>query len=293
MLDINAYLNSRRDLVDAAISLAVGDGSVPETLCRAMCYSLKAKGKRLRPILVIAGAEAVGGDAKRVMPVCVAIEMIHTFSLIHDDLPAMDNDSLRRGVPTNHRVFGEAMALLAGDGLLAEAFSVLARADGADPCAVITTIRDIADATGGRGMTGGQATDILATGRRIGERELTDLHLSKTGALIRASCTAGARLSGASDDQIAALSQYGEALGLAFQIADDILDIEGIEKEIGKDVGSDESKAKATFPSVIGMEESKRRAASLAEKAQAALSRFDDRAEPLRLIARYVIERKK
>lgn len=293
-MELRLYLEERRRWVEALLLSSIDDSAIPATLARAMRYSLEAGGKRLRPILVIAGAEAVGGTVDRVMPAAVALEMIHTFSLIHDDLPAMDDDSLRRGKPTNHKVYGEAMAILAGDGLLAEAFYVLTRScDGIDPQSVLGTIHDIAWATGARGMTGGQAIDMEATGKRIGERELTTLHLSKTGALIKASCTAGARLCGASSSQLTSLTRYGEAIGLAFQITDDILDIVGDETEIGKDKGSDDAKGKSTYPAVIGIEASRSRAVALVDLAITSLASFDDRAEPLRLIARYVVERKK
>ncbi|MFH0800238.1 MAG: farnesyl diphosphate synthase [Pseudomonadota bacterium] len=292
-MDLKSYLNERRERVEGVLSRSIGDNDIPETLRRAMSYSLEAGGKRLRPILVIAGAEAVGGEESKVMRAAVAMEMIHTFSLIHDDLPAMDDDSLRRGKPTNHKVFGEAQAILAGDGLLAEAFYFLASdGSGLNSAALVETIRDIAAATGGRGMTGGQAVDVEATGRQVKEEDLTRLHLMKTGALITASVTAGARLSGASREEIESLERYGKAVGLAFQIADDVLDIEGDQTELGKDVGSDVSKGKSTYPAVIGLEASKRKAASLVDQAVAALARFDNRAEPLRLIARYIVERK-
>ena len=293
-MDLKTYLAERKQWVEAALNRSLADEAVPAKLAEAMRYSLDAGGKRLRPVLVIAGAEAVGGQADRVMHAAVALEMIHTYSLIHDDLPAMDDDSLRRGKPTNHKVFGEAMAILAGDGLLAEAFSVLAgTAGGDDPRLVVEVIREIADATGGRGMTGGQAIDMESTGKRIGEAELTRLHRYKTGALLRVATTSGARLCGASDGELAALTRYGEAIGLAFQIADDILDIEGDEAELGKDIGSDEAKGKSTYPAIIGLEASRRQAAALVDQAVAALASFDHRAEPLRLIARYIVERKK
>lgn len=293
-MDLKAYLNERRQWVEAALSRSLEDASIPDTLAKSMLYSLNAGGKRLRPVLVMAGAEAVGGSADRVMHAAVALEMIHTFSLIHDDLPAMDDDSLRRGKPTNHKVFGEATAILAGDGLLAEAFYVLSNSSGvSDAYALLDVVREVASATGGRGMTGGQLIDIEATGKSIDEAQLTKLHLYKTGALLRASVTVGARLCGATVDQIDALTRYGECIGLAFQIADDILDIEGDEATLGKDIGSDTAKGKSTFPAIIGLDASRRQAAALTEQAIAALSNFDVRAEPLKLIAGYIVERKK
>lgn len=293
-MDLAAYLDERKQWVEAALSQSIQDPTIPETLRRAMLYSLEAGGKRIRPILVIAGAEAVGGTADRVMSAALAMEMIHTFSLIHDDLPAMDDDSLRRGKPTNHKVFGEAVAILAGDGLLAEAFYTLANQKSvSDPQAILRTIRDVALATGGRGMTGGQVMDVEATGTRIGEDQLTRLHLYKTGALLKASVTAGATLCSASDDEIQALSRYGEAVGLAFQITDDILDVRGDQSELGKDVGSDEDKDKSTYPSIIGLEASERQAAALVDQALTSLDDFGDRARPLRLMARYIVERRR
>nr|HPQ80282.1 polyprenyl synthetase family protein [bacterium] len=289
-MDLKSYLNERRSWVEAALSRSLNDSSIPETLAKSMLYSLEAGGKRLRPILVIAGAEAVGGSADRVMHAAVALEMIHTFSLIHDDLPAMDDDSLRRGKPTNHKVFGEASAILAGDGLLAEAFYVLSNSSGVnDPYALLSVVREVASATGGRGMTGGQMIDIESTGKEIDEAHLTRLHLYKTGALIRASATVGARLCGATEDQMASLTRYGECIGLAFQISDDILDIEGDEATLGKDIGSDTAKGKSTFPAVIGLDSSRGQAAALTDQAIAALASFDVRAEPLRLIAKYIV----
>jgi len=292
-VDFNQYLRERVGWLEAALYRSIEDETIPERLRQAMRYSLEAGGKRIRPILCFAGAEAVGGSADKVMPAAVALEMIHTFSLIHDDLPAMDDDSMRRGRPTNHKVFGEATAILAGDGLLAEAFCVLADARGVDHRHLVNTILDIARAAGGRGMTGGQVIDMESTGKKIGEAKLAKLHRYKTGALIKASVTSGARLCGAGAEDLTALDRYGEAVGLAFQIADDILDIEGDQQTIGKDVGSDEGKEKSTYPAAIGIEASRRQAEALVNQAVAAVGRFDERGEPLKLIARYIIERKR
>lgn len=292
-MDLKKYLNEKKGLVESALCDSVNDEAIPKPLCNAMRYSLEAGGKRLRPILVIAGAEAVGGNSQKVMNAAVALEMIHTFSLIHDDLPSMDNDSLRRGKPANHKVFGEAGAILAGDGLLAEAFYLLAQhVDGVDPKMALTAVRDIALATGGRGMTGGQVIDMEATGKKIDVAGLKKLHAYKTGALISVSVTTGAKLCGASENDINNLSIYGDCIGLAFQIADDILDIEGDEATLGKDIGSDESKGKSTYPSVIGMDASKSEAALLVDQAVATLSMFGSNAEPLRSIAKYIVERR-
>lgn len=293
-MQLKKYLEDKKIAVEAALADSIKDVSIPETLQKAMLYSLQAGGKRIRPILVIAGAEAVGGTQDKVMSAAVALEMIHTFSLIHDDLPAMDNDNLRRGKPTNHKVFGEANAILAGDGLLAEAFYVLCNDGcGFDPGLLLQVAKDIALAAGARGMTGGQVIDMEATGEKISESDLKKLHAYKTGALIKVSVTSGANLCGASASEISALSRYGDAIGLAFQIADDILDIEGDEEILGKDIGSDRDKGKSTFPAVIGLHESKRQAACLVDEAVSVLKNFGDAAEPLRLIARYIIERKR
>lgn len=289
-MDLKRYIAERSGQVEAAMLQSIGDPSIPRTLRDAMAYSLNAGGKRLRPVLCIAGAEAVGGGADRVMHAAVALEMIHTFSLIHDDLPAMDDDSLRRGKPTNHKVYGEAVAILAGDGLLAEAFYVLA-GSAAEPRLLIETIRDIASATGGRGMTGGQVYDMESTGKRVSVAQLEALHRFKTGALIRVAVTSGARLCGATAAQLEALANYGEAIGLAFQIADDLLDIEGDQALLGKDVGSDQENGKSTYPALLGLEESRTLASGLVESALAKLSPFGEAAEPLRQIARYTIER--
>lgn len=293
-MDLQTYIKERQALVEEALCSSLGDGAVPARLAEAMTYSLNAGGKRLRPVLVIAGAEAVGGNAALVLPAAVAMEMIHTFSLIHDDLPSMDDDDLRRGKPTNHKVYGEAMAILAGDGLLAEAFHVLSdreRFPDATDSMIVDVLRDIARATGPRGMTGGQVIDMESTGKRITTDELKKLHDHKTGRLITVSVTAGARLAGATAGQISALETYGENIGLAFQIADDILDIEGDQDELGKDVGSDAEQGKNTYPALIGMEESKNRANDLVNEAIAALGCFDAKAEPLREIAQYVVSR--
>lgn len=267
----------------------------PDNLYRSMHYSLMAGGKRIRPILALAAAESVGGELAQVMPLACALEMIHTFSLIHDDLPAMDNDDLRRGIPTNHKVFGDAMAVLAGDALLAEAFYCLTHPELLDAVPaplLLEVVRDISSATGPRGMVGGQVIDVESEGKELDIAELERLHLYKTGQLLTVSVTSGAKISGADEKQMGALTRYGEAIGLAFQIADDILDIEGDEEELGKPIGSDVGNNKATFPAIVGMKESKERAAELIDIALDAIKDFGPMAEPLRGIARYIIERR-
>ena len=269
---------------------------MPLSLHKSMRYSVFAGGKRVRPILLLAACEAAGGDIVRAMPAACAMEMIHTHSLIHDDLPAMDDDDFRRGNPTNHKVFGEATAILAGDALLTEAFILLSD-DGASagvaPVARLQVIREIAVCAGSRGMVGGQVVDMESEGHRdIDFATVQYIHTHKTGALIKASVRSGALLGGASPGQLDAVTRYGEAIGLAFQIADDILDIEGTTEEIGKDAGSDEARGKATYPAVIGLAESKRLAAELVDRAFEALSPLGAPAEPLRQIALYIIKRK-
>jgi geranylgeranyl diphosphate synthase, type II len=292
-LDLKSYLETRRKIVDKALLGYLPPSTHwPEKLHESMRYSLCAGGKRLRPILVIATAEAVGKNYETVLPVACAMEMIHTYSLIHDDLPAMDDDDLRRGQATNHKVFGEAVAILAGDSLLTEAFHTIAKsAHNGDAAATLEVIRRIAKASGSEGMAGGQALDLFSEKKKISVQELERLHRHKTGKLIQVSVEAGAIMGGASPKQLEALSTYGECIGLSFQIADDVLDIEG-GAEIGKDIGSDVANEKATYPSILGLEESKRLAHEFTEKALSALQDFDHRADPLREIARYVVYRK-
>lgn len=295
-MEIKKYLKEKKELIDGALDRYISkERRYPENLYKSMHYSLAAGGKRLRPILALAAAEAVGGDRERTLPLACALEMIHTFSLIHDDLPAMDNDDLRRGQPTNHKVYGEGMAILAGDALLAEAFYCMTHPEKLDSMPaelLLEVVRDVSSATGPRGMVGGQVIDIESEGKKLDLSELELLHLYKTGRLLSVSVTSGAKLAGAKDAELEALNRYGEAIGLAFQIADDILDIEGDVEEIGKPVGSDTGNNKATFPSIVGMKESKERAAELIDIAIEALKDFDEKADPLRQIARYIIERR-
>jgi geranylgeranyl diphosphate synthase type II len=258
-----------------------------------MRYSLFAGGKRLRPILCIAGAEALGIDGSHVMPVACGLEMIHTYSLIHDDLPAMDNDDLRRGKPTSHKVFGEAVAILAGDGLLTEAFRVMTQTPVGkiSPEALLRVIGLIAQASGYLGMVGGQVTDIQSEGKTVEPATVEFIHSHKTGALITASVASGAILGGASEAQMSAVTQYGRGIGLAFQISDDILDVEGDAKRMGKGVGGDARKKKVTYPSVYGLDTSKRIQQQTVDHAIHSLKTFDSKADPLRLLATYIIER--
>jgi geranylgeranyl diphosphate synthase type II len=293
--DLQAYLKDRRALVDAALERFLPpEDTPPPTVHRAMRYSVMAGGKRLRPILVIAGAEAVGGTPATVMPAACALELIHTYSLIHDDLPAMDDDDYRRGRLTNHKVFGEAIAILAGDALLTLAFRLVA-----DNTALVNDARvlrdvvaELADAAGTSGMVGGQVVDIESEGKAITAETLEYIHRHKTAALIRASLRVGALLAGGDGKAVAAIGEAGSDLGLAFQIVDDILDVEGSLEELGKTAGSDERKQKATYPALHGLEASRRQAKMLIERVKQRLGVFGARAVPLQALADYVFERK-
>jgi geranylgeranyl diphosphate synthase type II len=297
VFDLKGYLTDKKAIVDKALHKYFPQPEGPASdVIEAMRYSLFAGGKRLRPILCMAGAEAVKGAATDVLPVACSLELIHTYSLIHDDLPAMDDDALRRGKPTNHKVFGEAIALLAGDGLLTEAFHLLAAEELADripPYVILKVIRMIASAAGYGGMVGGQAVDIQWEGKTADFPIVEYIHTHKTGAMITASVTSGAILAGGYGWQLQAITNYGEKIGLAFQIADDILDIEGDSIAMGKTAGADKQKGKTTYPAVLGLEKSKKVQSELIKSAIHSLEKFDRRAEPLRQLAQYIIERKK
>jgi geranylgeranyl diphosphate synthase type II len=263
-----------------------------------MRYSLFVGGKRLRPILCLAGAESVDeGEAvaRRVLPVACALECIHTYSLIHDDLPAMDDDDLRRGQPTNHTVFGEAAAILAGDGLLTFAFELLGGESTAtiDAATRVRIIAAIARAAGPLGMVGGQSLDMLYEGQQVGYEVLRSIHRSKTGAMITAAVQSGGLVAGADPEQEAALCAYGDNIGLAFQIVDDLLDVVATTEELGKTAGSDERAQKVTYPSLFGVETSRTMAREAAAEAVAALASFDRKADPLRALANYIVDRRK
>jgi geranylgeranyl diphosphate synthase type II len=296
-MDLKHYLKERCKLVDNALEkLLPGEDDLPVSLHASMRYSVFAGGKRIRPILMLAACDAVGGDIDLAMPAACAMEMIHTYSLIHDDLPAMDDDDFRRGNPTNHKVFGEAVAILAGDALLTQAFIAMSNpvyAANVPPATLLAVVSEIGHCAGSYGMVGGQVVDMESEGKLdIDLPTVQYIHTHKTGALIKASVKAGALLGAADEKALAALTRYGEVVGLAFQIADDILDIEGTTEQIGKDAGSDEARGKATYPAVVGLPESKKRATELVEMALESLHGFDDRAEPLREIARYIVARK-
>jgi len=296
-LDLKDYLSKKKAVVDSALEAYLAETKDPAShVVDAMRYSLFAGGKRLRPILCLAGAATVGGMGKNALPVACALEMIHTYALIHDDLPVMDDDNLRRGKPTNHKVFGEAVALLAGDGLLTEAFNLIATAEitqdvTADVLLRVTSM--IAQASGYRGMIGGQLLDIQWEGKTANPALVELIHTRKTGALIMVSVTSGAILGGGNETQIQAIATYGEKTGLAFQISDDLLDIEGDSYAMGKMAGADQKKGKLTYPSAFGLDRSRDIQAKLVESAIESLALLGPNAEPLRRIARYIIERNK
>ena len=293
---IKDYLEERKILVDKALKEFMPEPSgLAGDVMRAMNYTLFAGGKRIRPVLCIAGSEAVGGSADDVVPVACAIELIHAYSLIHDDLPVMDDDDFRRGKPTNHKVFGEAVALLAGDSLLTLAFNIMARCGAekrGEKTALLRVIDLISSAAGYKGMVGGQVVDISYEGKDPDPTVVEYIHTHKTGALIAASVTAGTILAGGSEEDVQSINTYGQQIGLAFQIADDILNIEGDRNVMGKGTGSDKVKGKITHPSVFGITESKNFQRKLIDRAIESLNSLDERAEPLRDLARYIINRK-
>lgn len=293
--DLGAYLDERRRLVEEELErvLPAMEEAPEARVIEAMRYSLFAGGKRLRSILCLAAAEAVGGDPRTVLGAACALEMIHTYSLIHDDLPCMDDDELRRGIPTNHKVFGEAVAILAGDALLTEAFFLLS-APGCLPAErALQLVRIIAGAAGFRGMVGGQALDMISQNQPANLDLVRRMHERKTAALISAAVEAGALAGGATEKQAGVLARYGRAIGLAFQISDDILDIKGDAAALGKTPGADETRGKATYPAAVGLERSLAAGRELVKEALEALEGFDERAAPLRAIAEYIMSRRK
>lgn len=293
--DLKAYSADRGRLIrDALDRFTPPADTPPATLHEAMRYSLLGNGKRIRPLLCVAGAESVGGRAEDVLPMACALEMVHTFSLIHDDLPAIDNDDLRRGVPTSHKKYGEAMAILAGDALHTLAFGTLAAHQTPltnDPTTVVRCVALLAEASGTYGMVGGQVDDIYYERRPVTHEILRSIHERKTGALLNAAILSGAILCGATPEQESALRTYGDHVGLAFQIVDDVLDVTGDDATLGKPAGSDLKHDKATYPKLFGLDPSVRMAREASETAVAALSGFGEAAEPLRAFARFIVER--
>jgi geranylgeranyl diphosphate synthase type II len=302
-MDIEKYLQEKKLIVDSALeryfpNTPEGEGEVKlsNSLHKAIRHSLLDGGKRIRPILSIAAFEAVGGKGDHILPFACALEMIHTYSLIHDDLPAMDNDDTRRGKPTCHKMFGEAIAILAGDGLLTEAFKLMTNHSNRDDpindkALILDVVHEIAQAAGISGMVGGQVADIESEGKEVDLPLLQYIHTHKTGAMILVSIRVGARLGGADGETLRAFTRYGERIGLAFQIVDDILNVEGKAIALGKSTGTDLSRGKATYPSLLGLEESKRRATELVESALESLKPYGPEADPLKEIARFIIAR--
>jgi geranylgeranyl diphosphate synthase type II len=296
MFDLNAYFAEKIERINAALESILKTSGRPDRLLEAMTYSLMAGGKRFRSVLCIAAAEAVGGDQEDVLPAACALEMVHTYSLIHDDLPAMDDDDLRRGQPTCHKAFDEATAVLAGDALLTLAFQTLSSvdADNAQQAAKwLRVIQRISHAAGYCGMIQGQMLDIGSEGRQLTLNELQSMHRLKTGALIEVSLKCGAELVDVNSSQLQLLENFAQYIGLAFQVTDDILNVEGDPAIMGKAVGTDKLRQKSTYPSLLGLEESKTFAIKLIDDALQALGSFDRKAEPLRAIATYIIDRKK
>ncbi len=296
-MDLKAYLQDKRLIVEQALQdvMLKPEGLLAEHI-KAMSYSLFAGGKRVRPILCIAAAESLGADLSSLMPVAASLEFIHTYSLIHDDLPAMDNDDLRRGKPTNHIVHGEAQAILAGDGLLTMAFELLSSPDLGTLLGTrkqVRLINILATSSGPQGMVGGQAIDIASEGQDIPFETLRYLHSCKTGALITAAVQMGAVIGNANNEQFQAFTTYGRNIGLAFQIVDDLLNVEGTTEQLGKKAGSDAELEKATYPAFFGLEATKEKAQGAVAAAISALEPFDTKADPLREIANYIYYRKR
>lgn len=294
-MDIDLYLREKKKRIDAALTKILPlETDHPPALCKAIRYGVLAGGKRIRPILAMAAFDASGGQGDAILPFACALEFIHAYSLIHDDLPAMDDDDFRRGKPTVHRVFGEALAILTGDALLTEAFKTMSHASlehRVDLEAAMGIIHEISLTAGFRGLVGGQVVDIESEGGDVDLPTVEYIHTHKTGALILTSLRTGAKLGGASPERLEAITRYGERVGLAFQITDDILNVVGESSALGKPVGSDETRKKATYPGVVGIEESKRLAENLVKEAIVHLTIFEEEGEPLKEIARYLIGR--
>jgi geranylgeranyl diphosphate synthase, type II len=294
-MTLQAYLTEKNKLVEDCLDRWLpGEDSIPAQLHQAMRYSLFAGGKRIRPVLTIAAAEAVDGDINKVLPAAAALELIHTYSLIHDDLPAMDDDDYRRGRLSNHKVFGEATAILAGDALLTFAFELLVRESliaGVEAEKINFALLELASAAGTFGMIGGQAMDLSAEGQKVNLNGLETIHKCKTGALLRAAVRIGAGVSGANQAQLQGLTSYAESLGLAFQIKDDILDIEGESQKLGKQAGSDLLKDKSTYPSLLGLQEAKRLLNQQIDNSLQGTDIFDEKGKILREIALFVRDR--
>ncbi|MGB5749641.1 MAG: polyprenyl synthetase family protein [Desulfobacterales bacterium] len=296
MVELKSYIKQKNQIIDASLEKMLQDSNSSKTLVTAMKYSLMAGGKRIRPVLCLAACEAVGGVAEDALTAACALEMIHTYSLIHDDLPAMDDDELRRGKATCHITFNEATAILAGDALLTLAFEVLSSVqfdDGNQAFRWLQVIRLVSKAAGYQGMIQGQMLDIASEGIKLSADELETMHRLKTGALIETSLACGALLGGADRRQRDLINDYGRKIGLAFQVADDILNVEGNPELMGKAVGTDRQREKSTYPSVLGIQAAREFSKKLVQEALQAIETFDKQADPLRGIARYIIERRR
>ena len=295
-MNIKNYLEQKRIEVDRFLdNVSPPPTTPPTTLHESMQYSLMAGGKRVRPILTIAAAEAIGTTPPGLMVVACSLEFIHTYSLIHDDLPSMDNDDFRRGKPTNHKVYGEAMAILAGDALLTMAFDLCSRSElmkGCDPVRQVCLIQELAYGSGNMGMVGGQVFDIQAENKDIDLPSLQNIHKHKTGMLIRTAVRMGAIAAGATDRQLDDLTGYAEDIGLAFQIADDVLNVTGTRKELGKNPNTDAERGKKTYPTFYGVDGSRKLADDCVTRANNRLASFGPAAEPLRELARYITSRR-
>lgn len=288
------YMQRKIELINRELDGIYAENiALNATLAKSMNYSLMAGGKRLRPILVMAAADAVGADGEKFLHLATSIEMIHTYSLIHDDLPAMDNDDYRRGKLTNHKVFGDGIAVLAGDALLTLAFEVIADSPNVDTEKKLKVIKEMSHAAGAEGMVGGQVIDLESEGKKIDMDTLRKMHSAKTGALFCAAIRSGAILGGATDKQLADLTQYARQFGLAFQITDDILDVTGDEASIGKPVGSDEKNHKSTYVTLGSLESARELAQTAVDEAKKALADFGKEADFLRELVDYLISRKK
>src|ERR1700757_470572 len=292
-MDLKAYLRSRQRKIDRALDRYLPrTNTKPATLHKAMRYSLFAGGKRLRPILCLAASEACRGNINDALPLACALECIHTYSLVHDDLPSMDNDDFRRGRPTCHKVFGEGIAVLAGDALLTIAFEIISRTKPRRRYDMSTLLREIAVAAGSQKLIAGQVADLEAEGKNVKRRELQFIHQNKTAAILRSSVRLGAMSANADARKLLAITRFGQRLGLAFQIIDDILDVTQTSEILGKSAGKDVAAKKATYPAVIGLEKSRTEARRLTRQAHNALSVFRDcNAEPLHALANYLLER--
>lgn len=293
--DLTAYLNDKKALINSELDNILKNFSTSSLIVKAMKYSLMAGGKRIRPILCLAATEATGGKLESSLPAACALEMIHTYSLIHDDLPAMDNDELRRGKPTCHIAFNEATAILAGDALLTLAFQILSTPVIEESQALVwlSVIHDISVAAGYKGMIDGQMKDITSEGTLLSLVDLENMHALKTGALIEASIRCGAVLGNGSQKQIKQLGIYANNLGIAFQVTDDILNVVGNPTVMGKAIGTDKNRKKNTYPLIIGLNESRKFATKIVNNALKAIEIFDNKADPLRAIAKFILNRKK